>query len=307
MKFPKKEPGKYTVDSECSEKCGCGETVSFKSGEVFKFCGGCGREHNKLRFGTSSYSYSDVMASELEKLLPKCMELFYESDVKSNGSGHRQLSLRRYHTPEISAYIDASRAIIRMPYETIYINIYANDTGAWSKEMRETTFENIRLEFTDREIYGMTKEELVNRISREAKGLWSSITDKYEYEKKRETMLNMSLEDIGETYIDPRLAPISRATFPKTIDAKVRQFFEEWEDILNETRKRRLDFNFTLTRPYSIMKAFKATGDAVVLTVYSQDNKDYIVTYKDIAEGKAPTKYGFDFSSTDTKLTVVKI
>ena len=158
MKFPPMTKGTYKTTDEASIKCSCGTTIEFKSEEIFKFCSGCGTKHNKMRAGTSSYSYSGVMSDQLLKVVDACQEFYFESDVVTNGAGHRMYGLRRHHSPEVSSYIDASKGTVTMKTQAITVDVYTNaDNEVWNSGIKQHSMDKVRLEFSDEEIFSVNQ------------------------------------------------------------------------------------------------------------------------------------------------------
>ncbi len=302
MKFPPMEKGTYRTTDEASVKCRCGTNVEFKSNEIFKFCSGCGEKHNKMRLGTSSYTYSGVMSDALKAITPECQEFYFESDLVTNGPGHRMYGLIKYHTPKVSAYIDASKGTVEMSADKVHVNVYTNaEGGVWSTEIRQHQMDKIRLEFSDEEIFKLTEEELVEKMMREGKGLWTKPISKEHYETKKAHLFGITLDEVADLYADSRARRPAKTYIPKGMSPLIVDFFTQWKKVEDECIQRHLQSNFTLLRPLTIERHVEKKGDAIVLTVRDRDEQDVLIMYSDIIKGKYKSMDDFDFRTKDDK------
>lgn len=300
--------GKYKLSDSGETICSCGAQVSFSSKEVFKHCSGCGNQYNKMRLGTSSFTYSGVMSRELQKLVDECIEFFFEADNVTNGAGHRQLCLVRWHSPEVSAYIDASKAKITLHSEKCSANVYThNDGHSWSSEVRQTTFETITVELTDREIFTSSKEEIAKILKAKAKGIFNKEVTKEYYEEKREAVLNMPLNEITDVFSDFRTRKTSTRKFPKKLDEKVIKFLTEWEKVEVDCALLHVSADFVLFRPATILRRISKDGDGVVMTIKTEKGKAIVVKYSDIMKSQAPSLTDFNFKQSCGQLLFSEI
>ena len=307
MKFPKMTKGTYETTDEVSEACRCGATIEFKSTEIFKFCRDCGTKHNKMRIGTSSYTYAGVMSDQLAKLINVREEFWFESDVVTGGPGHRMYSLRRYHSPEVSSYIDASKGTVTMQAHTIAVEVHTNaEKEVWNSSIKQHTMDKVRLEFSDEEIFTLTKEDLSNKLCYEAKGLRSNKIDKEGYDKKLFHMKNLSLDEISELYSDSRARKVRGLYIPKDFNAHVGEFCKQWVKVEKECSQRQIKTNFTLVRPNTIARHVKKNDDAIVLTIKKEKSTEQnkIIMYSDIVSGKYMSMNEFNFSTDDRRFIV---
>jgi hypothetical protein len=308
MKFPKMTKGTYRIDDEALIKCGCGTDVKFAKNEVFKFCSSCGRKHNKMRVGTSSYSYSGVMSDALSAIMPMCQEFYFESDVVTNGPGHRMYGLVRYHSPQVSAYIDASKGTVKMIADKVSVDVYTDAEGnVWSANIKKSNFDKISLEFSDEEIFKLTEDELVKKMMYEAKGLWSKPITKEHYETKKDHLHSITLDEASDLYADSRARKSPKFYIPKDMSPFVVDFFNQWIKVEEECIQRQLQSNFSLSRPRTIKRQVEKNGDAIVLTIRDRDNQDKLVMYSCITRGEYRSMNDFDFNTIDNKKFIVTL
>jgi len=310
MKFPPMTKGAYKATDKATLHCNCGANVDFKEEDIFKFCSGCGKKHNKTRVGTSSYSYSGVMSDRLREAVDPCQEFYFEKDVVTNGPGHRIYELRRYHSVEVSSYIDASKGYVKMHSDCISVEVYTNsEKEVWSSSIKQHTMDNIRIEFSDEEIFKLTKEDLSEKLLYEAKGLWSNAIDKESYDKKLFHMRNLSLDEIGELYSDARARKQKYMHVPKYFNENAGEFCKQWAAVEEECINRGLQTNFTLVRPITIKRHLEKNNDAIVLTIrdHSRKNQGIIIMYSDIINGKYMSMDEFDFNTYNKIFFVVTL
>ena len=301
--------GKYKLTDEVHEKCRCGGTVDFAQNEVFKFCPKCGEKHNKMRFGTSSYTYAGVMSQELARKLGEIGPAFFEFDENSGAAGHRIVFVRKVIFKDASGFIDASKAHVNFTSESVGVEVYTNASGHWSTHLHRRHFgDDFSVGFSDDEIFNMSKDQMMDRIASEMKGhgtgLWSRLTGEEEYELKKNTILNMSILDAESSYSDQRCkAYTPRQRWWGEASETLRNYWNAWIKVEDEARERFANYNFTVVRMYSMKKSIKETGDVVVVTIKSKnrDKKDILITYRDIESGVAPGVRDFDFTAVSEK------
>lgn len=304
MKTPQMT-GTYKISDAADIECSCGNNIEFSQGEVFKYCSKCGKKNNKMRAGTSSYTYSEVMSDALRQIIPEDQEFFYESKLVGGGPGHSVYSVMRYHSPEISAYINASKGIVKMSSESVSVSVYTNGEGkVWSNELKYSEANNIRLEFTDTEIFSMTKEEVLKILFRESKGLWSTPVSREYYEKQKKSLLSITLGDTAESYSDSRARKVRDIYVPKSMGKRAKAFYKNWKKVEKECSERRLQNNFTLLNPVRAKKQIEDSGDAVLLTIFDENRKEEgtLIMHSDIVRGQYSSLSDFDFTVDDKKM-----
>lgn len=310
MKFPPITNGTYKETDKATLHCSCGANVYFKEDDIFKFCSECGKKHNKMRVGTSSYSYSEVMRNRLSEVANSCTELYFEKDVVTSGPGHRIYELKRYHSIEASSYIDASKGYVKMHADFISVDVYTNSNKeVYNSSIKQYTIDEIRLEFSDEEIFKLTKEDLYNKLYEKAKGAWSNAIDKESYYKKLIHIRNLSIDEIEHLYSDSRVRKYKQMHIPEHFNERVGEFCKQWASIEEECASRGIQTNFTLVRPATIKRHLEKNNDAIVLTIRDRHRKDQdiIIMYSDIINGKYMSMDEFDFNTYNEKNFVVTL
>jgi len=189
--------GTFELNDYAVIKCSCGDSVSFKPGEVFKFCSNCGKEHNKLLKGVSLFGYSSVMASELKKKITDNGPWYYET-VGKNAVPYRIVKkIKKVEIDEVSGYGNSPKCFVKLKYHVTSVEVnYDTDGNVTHFNVTYGNFGTARIEYSDRDMYELSSKKLNEEIKKKAKDLFFTEITNDEYTEKLDKIMNSSVQEI---------------------------------------------------------------------------------------------------------------